>query len=106
MLGEHGYVGLFLFLTLGCVGWLTARRIILRSRDSPDKSWGANLARSIQVSLIGFAVGGAFVNISYWELQYYELVMLAAVSRLVVAKTSAGEEVDANAAKAHGALPS
>jgi len=109
MLGEHGYVGLFLFLALGCMGWITARRVIARSRDSPDKRWAANLARSIQVSLIGFGVGGAFVNISYWELQYYELLMLVAAYRLVAEPTGAGGQVDANAAKAakaHGALPS
>ena len=48
--------------------------------------WAGQLARSIQVSLIGFGVGGAFVNISYWELQYYELIMLVAAYRLVTAE--------------------
>ena len=40
MLGEHGYVGLALFLALGCMGWITARRVIARSRDAPGTSLG------------------------------------------------------------------
>jgi len=93
MLGEHGYVGLGLFLILGFFGWITARKVIAHSRDAPEHHWAGNLARSIQVSLIGFAVGGAFVNISYWELQYYELVILVAAYRLVALKTDAGGQV-------------
>jgi putative inorganic carbon (hco3(-)) transporter len=83
MLGEHGYVGLMLFLGLGVNGWINARRIIRFARDKPEYAWAADLARAIQVSLIGFAVGGLFVNIGYWELQYYELVLLMIVWNLV-----------------------
>ena len=106
MLGEHGYVGLFLFLTLGLMGWVTARRVIARSRTVPENAWAGQLARSIQVSLIGFGVGCAFVNISYWELQYYELVLLVAAYKLVTATTGAGGQVSVKSANAHGAVPS
>lgn len=105
MLGEHGYVGLLLFLTLGLMGWVAARKVIARSRDAPEKHWAGQLARAIQVSLIGFGVGGAFVNISYWELQYYELLLLVAAYKLVTATTGAGGQVSVTA-NAHGAVPS
>ncbi len=85
MLGEHGYVGLALFLWFGIASWSLARRTIKASRNRADCVWAGDLARAIQVSLIGFAVGGAFVNISYWELQYYEVVILMAAYRLVSA---------------------
>ncbi len=78
MLGEHGYVGLALFLSLGIASWRTARRIIKASRDRADYAWEGNLARAIQVSLIGFAAAGAFVNIAYWDFVYYEIVILMA----------------------------
>jgi putative inorganic carbon (HCO3(-)) transporter len=83
ILGEHGYVGLALFLSLGIVSWVTARRIISESRDRVDEAWGGRMARAIQVSFIGFAVGGAFVNIAYWDVQYYEIIVLMATYRLV-----------------------
>ena len=83
MLGEHGYVGLVLFLLLGIASWIMARRILRASRDRPDYSWAGNLARAMQVSFIGFTVGGAFVNIAYWEVVYFEIVILMGVYNLV-----------------------
>jgi probable O-glycosylation ligase (exosortase A-associated) len=76
MLGEHGYVGLILFLSLGIACWMKARWIIRLSRDSPGYAREADLARAIQVSLVGFSVAGAFVNIGYWDFLYYEIVIL------------------------------
>jgi probable O-glycosylation ligase (exosortase A-associated) len=78
MLGEHGYVGLALFLSLAIASWMTARRTIKASRNSSDCAREADLARAIQVSLIGFASAGAFVNIAYWDFVYYEIVILMA----------------------------
>jgi probable O-glycosylation ligase (exosortase A-associated) len=82
MLGEHGYVGLALFLSLAIASWMTARRIIKASRNCSDYAWEGNLARAIQVSLIGFATGGMFLNITYWDFAYYEIVILMASYRL------------------------
>jgi probable O-glycosylation ligase (exosortase A-associated) len=83
MLGEHGYVGLALFLCLGIVSWKMAGRLVKESRERSDSVWAGNLARAIQVSLVGFAVGGAFVNMAYWDMVYYEIVILMAAYRLV-----------------------
>lgn len=83
MLGEHGYVGLGLFLALVIACWRVSGRLIRASRDRPDLLWADNLARATQISLVGFAVGGAFVNISYWELPYYEMIILMAAHYLV-----------------------
>jgi probable O-glycosylation ligase (exosortase A-associated) len=85
MLGEHGYVGLFLFLALGIAAWRTARRIINASSNNPAYAREGYLARAIQVSLIGYASAGAFVNIGYWDLVYYEIVILMVTYRAVQA---------------------
>lgn len=82
MLGEHGYVGLLLFLGAGFAAWGTARRTIALSKGRPELEWTAHLARAFQVSLVGYAVGGAFVNIGYWDLIYYEVVLVTAAWRL------------------------
>jgi len=83
ILGEHGYVGLGLFLSLGIACWMVSRSLIRESRNRPDYVWAGNLARAIQVSLVGFAVGGVFVNIAYWELPYYIIIVLMGAHRLV-----------------------
>jgi hypothetical protein len=36
-----------------------------------------------KVSLVGFAVGGAFLNLAYWDMPYYLMVALVASHRLV-----------------------
>lgn len=85
ILGEHGYIGLLAFLSLGFVGWANGSRIIRITRSNPEQKWAGDLARMIQVSLIGFAVGGLFVNIGYWEIHYYLLIALMVVYNLVKA---------------------
>ena len=87
ILGEHGYVGLILFLLIGFVGWANASRIIKLTQSNPEKKWAGDLARMIQVSLVGFAVGGLFVNIAYWEIHYYLVVALMVMLRLVQPET-------------------
>jgi len=85
MLGEHGYVGLLIFLSLGLAAWNAARRTIALARTRPEHAWAGQLARAFQVSLVGYAVGGAFVNIGYWDLMYYEIVLVVVACRLASA---------------------
>ena len=70
-LGEHGWIGLGLFLSFWAYIWFVCRRIAARCRSDPDRQGQFLLARMLQVSIIGFAVGGAFVNIGNWDMAYY-----------------------------------
>lgn len=90
VLGEHGFVGLFLFLTLGFVSWRTATWIIKYAADSDSLSWAKNLAEMIQVSLVGFAVGGAFLSLAYFDLVYHLLALLVLVKLQVLQALAAG----------------
>jgi len=84
MLGEHGFVGLGLYLLLALLMWRTGTRVIKASR-TPETEWRASLARALQVSMVGFLVGGLTVNIGYWDVYYFELVLLVALERLTFA---------------------
>jgi len=85
MLGEHGYVGLLLFLSLGLAAWSSARRTIALAKSKPEYAWAGHLAHAFQVSLVGYTVSGSFVNIGYWELVYYEIVIVLVAWRLASA---------------------
>lgn len=89
MLGEHGYVGLFIFLGIGVAAWRRARKVIATAENRPDLRWASVMARCLQVSIFGYAVGGAFINIGYWDLIYLEVVLLVALNRLATLPTSA-----------------
>lgn len=83
VLGEHGFVGLGLF---GLLGWLTFRSgswVIRAAKERPDLVWARDLAAMIQVSLIGYAVGGAFLGLAYFDL-YYHLVAITVILRHLV----------------------
>jgi probable O-glycosylation ligase (exosortase A-associated) len=73
MLGESGFVGLGLFLLLGLSSLLTAGSILRRTKGRPDLTWARNLAAMAQVSLIGYASAGAFLNLGFFDL-YYAIV--------------------------------
>ena len=83
VLGEHGFVGLALYLLLGVVLWRNAGWILRHASPDPALRWAATLAAMIQTSLIGFAVGGAFLSLLYFDVPYYLIAAVAATRALV-----------------------
>ena len=84
VLGEHGFFGLFLYLLLGWLTWRTGSWIIRNTAGKPELAWARGLATMIQVSLLGFAVGGAFLSLVYFDVPYY-LMGIIVVTRVIVA---------------------
>ncbi|MCM8620678.1 MAG: putative O-glycosylation ligase, exosortase A system-associated [Candidatus Accumulibacter sp.] len=70
-LGEHGFVGLTIYLLLGISVWRRASKLAKACEDGPDKDWVPTLMRMTQVSLIGFATGGAFLGLLHYDFPYY-----------------------------------
>ena len=81
VLGEHGYVGLILFLL---VWWATFRTVGKIRKDASKQigtEWTYHLAGMCQVSLVGYAVGGAFLSLAYFDLPYNILVISVVTAR-------------------------
>jgi probable O-glycosylation ligase (exosortase A-associated) len=90
VLGEHGFVGLALFLLLGLMTWRTASWVIKRARKKPERRWAADLAAMTQVSLIGYATAGAFLGLAYFDF-YYTLIAIIVLCKTVVVTEDASE---------------
>lgn len=75
VLADHGWPGLFMFLSILLLTWRTASRVIQASKGDPEFAWAGDLARMIQVSLIAYCSGGAFLSLSYFDLPWH-LVMI------------------------------
>jgi probable O-glycosylation ligase (exosortase A-associated) len=75
ILGEHGFIGLALWLSVAFIAWWRANKVISACKHVPEKRWASDLAGMVQVSLIGYAVGGAFLGLAYFDL-YYHLIAL------------------------------
>jgi probable O-glycosylation ligase (exosortase A-associated) len=78
-LGEHGFVGLLLYLLLGFFSWRTASEVVRLARGRPELDWAHSLATMIQVSLAAFGVGGAFLSLLYFDLPYYLVAAVVAL---------------------------
>ncbi|OGB33420.1 MAG: putative O-glycosylation ligase, exosortase A system-associated [Burkholderiales bacterium RIFCSPLOWO2_12_FULL_61_40] len=76
VLGEHGYIGLALFLLLWLLAFKTAGSIRRDVPRRPETLWLHHLGGMCQVALVGYAVGGAFLSLSYFDLPYNILVVL------------------------------
>lgn len=85
ILGHHGFIGLGIFLALWfstyrSAGWLRKQRNV-----PPEAKWTVDLGAMVQVSLVGYAVGGAFLSLAYMDLPYM-LMVLVVLTRVWVEK--------------------
>ena len=81
VLGEHGYIGLFLFMMIWLTAWGIAGRLRKIGNDPPQAAWLHPLASMLQVSLVGYAVGGAFLSLAYFDLPYNVVLTLVVAQR-------------------------
>jgi putative inorganic carbon (hco3(-)) transporter len=83
VLGQQGYVGLIIFIVLGFLVWRAASSVIKTCGTNERLRWAKDLAAMIQVSLMGYAVGGAFLGLAYFDVPYL-LVAFVVLLKLVV----------------------
>jgi probable O-glycosylation ligase (exosortase A-associated) len=76
ILGNHGFVGLFLWLSIWIGVWVIANWLRKQEQGRPELKWCSELGSMCQVSLIGFAVGGAFLSLAYWDMPYNIMMMV------------------------------
>lgn len=93
VMGEHGFIGFGLFVLLGALAWIRAQQIIKRCKKDPEKKWASDLAAMIQVSLIGYAAGGAFLGMGYFDLPYHLMIILVLTAKFsgVMGRSSVDE---------------
>lgn len=84
ILGELGYVGLAIYLALLLAVWRTGSRIIALTRNKANLQWANDLARMIQVSLVAFAVAGAFQNLAFFDFYFFLIAIIYLTHRVVI----------------------
>jgi probable O-glycosylation ligase (exosortase A-associated) len=76
ILGEHGYIGLGLYLAFWISTYWMAGRLVRLGRQRDDLAWAATLGNMCKVSMVGFAAGAAFLSLAYWDMPFYIMVMV------------------------------
>lgn len=88
VLAEHGFPGLALFLALMLSTFVSLRGLMRTTRNQPDKKWIGECAKMLEVSLTAYAVSGAFLSMSYFDL-FYHLVAITVLLKLLAAAPAA-----------------
>lgn len=78
ILGQHGYIGLLLYLLFWLKTYQIAGRLEKTGAGLEEFEWVRQLGTCFKVSLVGFAVGGAFLSLAYWDMPYYLMGILVA----------------------------
>jgi probable O-glycosylation ligase (exosortase A-associated) len=76
MLADHGWIGLLMFIGIFVAGFVEAGRIRRDAKAHPDKEWVGYLAGMLQISLVAYGSGGAFLSLAYFDLPWHMLAMI------------------------------
>jgi probable O-glycosylation ligase (exosortase A-associated) len=102
VLGEQGYPGIILYLLLGWLVLRAAKRAVRVGRATPGAEWAGDLASMLQVSIIGFAVGGSFLGLAYFDLPYQLMALVLVLDRLTAEAARNPQPVATTAAPTPG----
>jgi probable O-glycosylation ligase (exosortase A-associated) len=91
VLGDHGYIGLVLYLTLLGAAALNLQWVRTRTRGVPELRWAFQLASALQVSLLAYLVTGAALSMAYTDLLMALLALTVAVKRVARRQLTASE---------------
>ena len=95
VIAEHGFIGFALFMLLAWFTWNTGNRIRKLAGRNQETRWSTDLSSMLQVSLIGYAVSGAFLGLAYFDL-YYDLVAMIVICKMIIQEQSLQREAEAN----------
>ncbi len=83
VLGEHGYVGLGLYLIFCLSMYWTTVWVRKKTAGRPDMKYEYDLALMLQLCFVGYFVGGLTITHAYWE-PIYTLIGLSLAMRGLV----------------------
>ena len=83
-LAEHGFVGLFLWLSLIFGTMLSLTRLPRLAKGIPEMAWVANYATMLRASLAAYAAGALFLGITYWDLLYHLILISVLVKKFAL----------------------
>lgn len=92
--GEHGLVGLAIFLTLLFCVWLATGSTIRKTRDRPDLEWAWHLMQATRYVLMAYLVGGLTKNDGFSEFMFLVIALAEGTRRVVNRKLAVPVKAD------------
>jgi probable O-glycosylation ligase (exosortase A-associated) len=85
VLNDAGWPGLLLFLLILLMIWLQLRNIIKLTANDEERADYHFLAKMLQISIVAFMSGGAFLSLSYFDLAWHFMAITVALNQLAKA---------------------
>ncbi len=104
VLGDHGYVGLAIFLSLLAAVMWTVQSNRQRAARHPELAWLRELSSMVQVSMVSYMVCGAALSMAYFDVIYVLFGVTVATRQLLTRHERALRETRRRAAPAPAAL--
>ncbi len=82
VLGDSGWPGLILFLTILLLIWRQLASVISVTEDNPEHADYNFLARMLQISMLAFMAGGAFLSLAYFDLAWHIMAITIVLTQL------------------------
>ena len=76
VLGEHGFIGLGLYVGALASSFFKAGSVSRRARRAGGPAWVSTAATMIQLSIFAFALGGAALSFAYFDLIFALLALV------------------------------
>ncbi|MET3118371.1 putative O-glycosylation ligase (exosortase A-associated) [Undibacterium sp. GrIS 1.8] len=70
VLGDHGFVGLLIFVSILGLSFVNAGKVAKKTREANGPDWLFNLATMVRLSIFAYAVGGAALSFAYFDMIY------------------------------------
>lgn len=93
VLGEHGFPALVVFLAIGLFTWRNCNWIIKNSRDLQQFRWAYELANMVKLSIVSYAVAGAFLSLAYYDFYFALVATMVATRRLLEQDARHGRQI-------------
>ncbi|AEF99632.1 putative O-glycosylation ligase, exosortase A system-associated [Methylomonas methanica] len=89
VLADHGWLGLLMFLSIFYLSWRKLKVLVNKTVGDPAFLDMNLLARMLQVTLIAYLVGGAFLSLSYYDLPWHILSFVIVLELIYQGKSTA-----------------
>ncbi len=88
VMGEHGFIGLFLFLLIIFLTWYGNKQIIMRNKGLASNQWLHECAGMLNHCIIIFCISGAFIGVAFQPFIYY-LIAFSIILKKIELSTNA-----------------
>ncbi|MCG6966013.1 MAG: hypothetical protein LJE59_05850, partial [Chromatiaceae bacterium] len=84
VIADHGWIGFLMFVGIFTGVFFLAKRVSRVADTDQNYRWVSDLAKMIQVSLVAYGTGGAFLSLAYYDLPWHLAAIVLLLRQLLV----------------------